>query len=308
MVKISKLFFLYVILLILIGLKGSILISLIFVFLHELVHYFVAKKMHFKGYYIEILPMGTVLNLKDLNDAEPFEDFVISIAGPIFNLLCGVIFFGGAKIFSIDGQLIKDIYLSNFALGIFNLIPAFPLDGGRIVRDILQTRTIYKRANKIAVKISVVSGISVFIIFILTAIFSKINFSILIMAIFILFSTYKEKERIVYVIMSDIVKKRLKFLDRGYMENRQLSVNYNWDLLKLLSVVDKNKYNIFLVLNDDMEYVGTIYEAEVIKALKLYGNISIEEYIGIKRYNDEARAINKLTEKSIEEWEDWADN
>ncbi|WP_461207244.1 M50 family metallopeptidase [Clostridium sp. DL1XJH146] len=308
MVKISKLFFLYVILLILIGLKGNILISLIFVFLHELVHNVIAKKFHFKGYYIEIMPIGTVLNLKDLNDAEPFEDFVISIAGPIFNVLCGVFFWGVSKFFLVDWQIIKDIYLSNFALGIFNLIPAFPLDGGRIARDILQTRTIYKRANKIAVKISVVSGICVFIIFILTAVFNKINISILIMSIFILFSTYKERERIVYVIMSDIVKKRLKFLDRGYMENRQLSVSYSWDLLKLLSIVDKNKYNIFSVLNSDMEYVGTIYEAEVIQALKLYGNISIEEYIGIKKYNDEERAINKLTEKSIEEWEDWADN
>lgn len=82
--------------------------------------------------------------------------------------------------------------------------------------------------------------------------------------------------------MKDIIKKKIKFLKRGYIENRGISVHYKKDLLFILSLVEKNKYNMFLILNDDMKLIKTIYEEETIEALKIYGNISIEEYINIR--------------------------
>ncbi len=61
-----------------------------------------------------------------------------------------------------------------------------------------------------------------------------------------------------------------------------MSVHYNNTLLQTLSLIDKNKYYIFAVLDDNMKILDTLYENEILEALKNYGNIKIGEFINIK--------------------------
>ncbi|MBC8062961.1 MAG: hypothetical protein H7Y18_20205 [Clostridiaceae bacterium] len=98
---------------------------------------------------------------------------------------------------------------------------------------------------------------------------------------FIIYCAYKEKERIVYVIMGDIIKKKYKIISRGYIENRSISIFYKMSLLYAMGLVEKGRYNIFTVLNEEIEVVDIVYEQEIIEALKAYGNISIEEFINM---------------------------
>ena len=82
MIKFNKFFIPYIFLLIVIGFRGELLISFILVILHEIVHYLTAVAFGFSGFDIKILPIGAVLRLKDLDEATPFEDLVISLSGP----------------------------------------------------------------------------------------------------------------------------------------------------------------------------------------------------------------------------------
>lgn len=61
---------------------------------------------------------------------------------------------------------------------------------------------------------------------------------------------------------------------------------YKKGLVNVLSLVDKNKFNSFYILNDDMELISIIHEDELIKALKDYGNITLEEYVQLKKKNN----------------------
>ncbi|MCS4454328.1 hypothetical protein JQ038_02105 [Clostridium botulinum] len=108
------------------------------------------------------------------------------------------------------------------------------------------------------------------------------NFNLGIISLFITGFSLKEKERVAYIIMRHIVKKRCKFIKRGYIENQNVSVHYNNTLLQTLSLIDKNKYYIFAVLDDNMKILDTLYENEILEALKNYGNIKIGEFINIK--------------------------
>ncbi|KOA21277.1 stage IV sporulation protein FB [Clostridium homopropionicum DSM 5847] len=299
-IKISKLFFPYIILLIIIGFKGKLLISFILVFLHELVHFIVAKKLGFKGFYIEILPIGAVLRLKDLDEADPKEDMIISLSGPLFNLFLAAIFYLISKFHY--NYYYEYLVMSNLALGIFNLIPAFPLDGGRIVRDLFSFKTYYKNANKITVKISIVLGVLITLYSLILLIFDKRSISMMVLGVFIIIASYKEKERIVYLIMGDIINKKYKFNKKGYIENRSISMHLKKSLLEALSIIDKNKYNIFIILNSEMKAVNVIYEGELIEAIKIYGNISIEEYL---KNTDEIDKMDKFAKKTIDQWNSW---
>lgn len=281
MIKVNKFFAPYILFLLIIGFKGKLTIAFITVFFHELSHYFTARTLGFSGFDIEILPIGALLNLKDLDEASPKEDFIISVSGPIFNLIMAIIFYFLYTYFKQD--ILYQFLVSNFALGCFNLIPAFPLDGGRVLRDILSRYYIYKIANLKTVKCSIIVGI-ILMFYCFYLFFRGIfNMNIGLIAIFIIMSSIKEKERITYLIMGDIIKKKCKFLKRGYIENKSISVHQNTYLVTMMSIVDRNKYNMFTILDDDMRVKAILYEDEIVDALKEFGNITAEELIQIEK-------------------------
>ena len=82
-----------------------------------------------------------------------------------------------------------------------------------------------------------------------------------------------------YITMGNIVKKRRKLLKDNYIENKNISVYYKQGLVNVLALVDRNKFNTFYILDDDMKLIYILYEDELIEALKSYGNMTVEEYI-----------------------------
>ncbi|MFU7517991.1 peptidase M50, partial [Clostridium sp. HCS.1] len=73
----------------------------------------------------------------------------------------------------------------------------------------------------------------------------------------------------------NIVKKRKKLLKDNYIENKSISVYYNQGLVNVLALVDRNKFNTFYILNDDMKLIYILHEDELIEALKSYGNMTV---------------------------------
>ena len=272
MFKLNKYFIPYILVLFLLGFRGELFISFFIVFIHELVHYLTARLLGFSGFVVEAIPIGAVLKVKDLDEASPMEDFIISISGPLFNLILAAIFyFTSYKLF----------FISNLSIGLLNFLPALPLDGGRMLRDLLLRKTIYKRANVLTIYVSFFIGYTLVIYNFILFYRGRANINLLLIAFFIIYCAYKEKERIVYVIMGDIIKKKNKILSRGYIENKSISIFYKKSLLYALRLVEKGRYNIFTILNEDIEVIDTVYEGEIIEALKRYRNISIEEFINM---------------------------
>ncbi|EJO5346435.1 M50 family metallopeptidase [Clostridium botulinum] len=280
MVKINKYFIPYVVLLFYLGYKGSFLLSICVVFVHELIHYVTARYLGFTGFNIEIYPLGLSLKLDKLENANFKEDLLISLSAPVTNIFFAIIFCIAYREFNNVNLYL--LYKSNLIIGLFNFMPALPLDGGRILRDLLCFKTFYRKANEITINISI--AISVFFMLVYIFLFMKgyNNFNLGIISLFIIGISLKEKERVAYIIMRHIVKKRYKFIKKGYIENQNVSVHSENTLLKTLSLIDKNKYSIFTVLDDNMEIVDILYENEILEALKIYGNIKIDEFIKIK--------------------------
>jgi len=154
------------------ALFGVIVTLLLFaiVVLHELGHSWAALHYGVPVKQIVLLPIGGVAQLARMPE-KPIQEFVIAIAGPLVNVGLGVILvliapyagfdFTLGKISANLSELARAsmssvfayIFISNLFLAVFNLLPAFPMDGGRVLRAILATRMSYPRATAIAVTI-----------------------------------------------------------------------------------------------------------------------------------------------------------
>ncbi len=136
-----------------------------FVTLHELGHALTARRFGIHTQDIVLLPIGGVSRMERLPDT-PKEEFWITAAGPLVNLALALLFGGflllsgglqGATLtavlsFSSSSILLQFAWM-NALLGIFNLIPAFPMDGGRILRAALATRMPAPQATRTAATI-----------------------------------------------------------------------------------------------------------------------------------------------------------
>ncbi len=247
------------------------------IIIHEFIHLITARILGYSGFSIDILPIGASLKLRDLDESTPRDDIIISISGPMGNFFIALFCYFLNSYYSRVG--LQEFANYNIVIGVFNLIPAFPLDGGRILRDLLNYKFIYKKANKIALNISIGIGYIFGAIFLITLYMKSINVDVLFFSVFILIISYREKRRIAYIIMGYIVKKKEKLIRRGYLENKSISVYYKLNILQLIELIDKNKYNEFIVLDENMNMLGILYEEDILNAIKDLGNITLEEVL-----------------------------
>nr|WP_243156872.1 site-2 protease family protein [Clostridium perfringens] len=176
-------------------------------------------------------------------------------------------------------EYIYSTYEINLVLFIFNLLPTYPLDGGKILGAILEEKMIFKDVNNILIKISYSFGIAFILLSILgVVILGEINITSILAGIFIIYLSYNERRKVMYIIMGDITKKRERLINKKYIDSRVTSVYCEQDMVNLLRIIDKNRFNIFYVLDEEMNLLYVLRENQIIETLKTIGNINLREY------------------------------
>lgn len=133
------------------------------VFLHELGHALAARKFGRPTLDITLLPIGGVARIQG-SKPDPWSDGWIAIAGPIVNFAIALVLMLGiflgllpsvdlTKISITDLSWAQQLLIANIAIGVFNLLPLFPLDGGRILRSLLCYFTTRERAIDLSARI-----------------------------------------------------------------------------------------------------------------------------------------------------------
>ena len=254
------------------NLIGSItLIAFLFtsVFFHELSHSMVSISKKIKVKKIILLPIGGMALTENFPE-DPKQEFLISVAGPLFNFAVVILLAALVSLFDfipfpwdflekgIDFSLMNypvfALMYVNLMLGSFNLlVPALPLDGGRVWRSLLAIPFGKTKATKFIAKLSELIALILFV----AAVFGG-GIILALIAVFIFFASKQEneiqqmKETLKGVKLDSIIKKKIPMLEKN--------MNFN-ELLELMK--EKNIHAFFIREKNKIKYI----DLELIKKI-----------------------------------------
>jgi len=232
-----------------------------------------AKRFGINVKQITLLPMGGVASM-DAIPEKPSQEFLISIAGPTFNLLlAGILYFPllaliGKQAFfapslSTWPRTFAYIFWINPILAAFNLLPAFPMDGGRILRSILAQKLDYRRATSIAVNLGHIFAI----FFGYTGIVNG-NIFLILIAIFIYMAASQEGAQV------DVRETIKKFLVKDVLPKEFLTLGAEIPLSKVLELVFHSHQEDFPVV-ESHKLVGFITRSDIIVSIHQFGTAKL---------------------------------
>jgi Zn-dependent protease/predicted transcriptional regulator len=243
-----------------------ILCIFITVLMHELRHALTAKNFGIKTKDITLLPIGGLARLERLPE-KPSEELLVAFAGPFVNIILAFITSLFITLPNTSEEMVAQLengvnannfflnfYLVNIVLAIFNLIPAFPMDGGRVLRALLSYKLERHHATKIAARIGQVLALG----FVFLGFFS--NPFLIFIGIFVFMGAQIESE---YT--------ETKYMLKGYkvrdvIMKQYPTIDYNETLETAVKMMLDSQNKHFLVTENNIP-MGTINREQIIEAL-----------------------------------------
>jgi Zn-dependent protease len=243
------------------------------ILMHEFGHALTARRFGVMTKDIILLPIGGIARLAKLPD-NPLQEFQVAIAGPLVNIVLAVLLSGYYLIFDfpdLSSQVavsetdlignytffIPSLIFLNIVLAFFNLLPAFPMDGGRILRSLLAT----KLGRLKATRISVFLGQAIAILMVFYSVM-EYSFSTGLIGIFIYFTASQEYR---WVRRESILSNyQVGQVFRTHFTPLYLSEK----IQKAYDLMLRNGEKNFLVYNYENQPFGTLAETSIINALR----------------------------------------
>ncbi|EKF84850.1 CBS domain-containing protein [Methanobacterium formicicum] len=243
-----------------VDLNAALLITLLFVtvVLHELAHSYVAQRYGIGIEKIVLLPIGGISAMEELPE-EPGQEFRIAIAGPLVNILialvCYGLFFVLLQSYPTIASFLNYFALVNVILGAFNLIPAYPMDGGRVLRAFLAGRMSYLQATETA------ASVGKFLAIIMAVVGIFWNYFLILIALFIYIGADAEyKEIMISTLLEGIKVKEI-------MTPQVRTVPPATQVEELMEVMFQNKHMGYPVTDGD-NLLGIITFNDISRANK----------------------------------------
>lgn len=175
-IKIKPLFVVYVFLCMYFGWYNDIFFYVVTLILHEYGHYIATIKLGYKVDGLIFALYGSAL--KTSNCYKPKDEIIIAISGPMVNIVIILFLLASWWLFPSLYLFTKPFLMANLLVLIFNMLPIYPLDGGRIMLSYLSKKIPRTRLERTSQKVCVVLGVILLLLFVYS-IFIAINYSLL---------------------------------------------------------------------------------------------------------------------------------
>jgi stage IV sporulation protein FB len=270
-VRLNRFFLLLFFLYFLLGLMPQGLIAFGVVIIHELAHVITATGYGIKVREVELLPFGGVARIEAGLEENPATETVVALAGPLTNGIMLVAALGAKKLGWGNPEWLPFFIRANVLVGCFNLLPALPLDGGRIYRAWLAGRIGLKEATERAADLGRLFAIGFAGVGLFALVHGKTDYNLFVAAVFLYYAASREKGSAMYLFLRYLARKKAVLARRGAMLSRQVVAVETTPLKDLVRYFVPGKYHLVTVLDHNRRVLRVLTETEVIDGMLTYG-------------------------------------
>lgn len=230
----------------------------IFTILHELSHFLVAKKLGYMAKKIRLNFFGA--SLEGLDDFSLADEIKIVFAGPLFNLFVIILCYLSFWFYPESYNFLNEILLANIALLLFNFLPIYPLDAGRIILAFLTKSKTRVDALKLTKLISICFISALFGIF-LFSFFFNFNFTLGFVCVNLMTLLLKESKGASYK-RELFARHKLKLIKKGLLE-KNVYVKNDTPLYSLFKFIDDYHFVNFFFVDKNFDVKNILSEMEL---------------------------------------------
>lgn len=260
------------------GFLAVFLLSFALVLLHEGCHAAVASLYGFRAREVELLPFGGVARIDGLFEDNPNAELAIAAAGPACNLILAMAAISLDRFLPLSPDRVRMFIDVNLGMAAINLLPALPLDGGRMLRGILGRRFDVVRVTRGSALFGMVAAGGLVFFFAWGALHAVLNLSVLLMALFLLLSARREFQMAPYMLYRGLTGKAVGLTGDTALPVRQLMVRQDMRLGTMAHRLVPHFYHIITVVDGGGHPIGTVHEEELVQGILSRG---IEAEIGV---------------------------
>lgn len=260
----SPLFIIFAFCVIYFGWLGEFLIYLLVMLLHELAHYVCAKILGYRLNKILFMPYGAQVGGQS-NIFLPKHEIIIALAGPVLNLVLVLLTVVVWWFFPITYAYTQEFIRANLVLGAFNLLPAFPLDGGRVLASVFGSKVSRLKVLRAMRVVGVVFTI-LFAVAFVCSVFWGLNLTFIFIATFLLISSFQSDADIYYE--RTYVKNFSPDKTKKPLPLKTFVVSQSTSPYELIKHIKGNNFTQFAVLNEHYEIIEVLTEAQILNSIK----------------------------------------
>ncbi len=236
------------------------------VIIHELGHVFAAKSYEWRIIEIHLLPFGGMASVDPKSATSLWEEFIVAIAGPLQNFLMVILGIGLNKLGVWSNEWTTFFIQANLWIGLFNLLPIFPLDGEKLLKAFLYLLFSYRTANHISLFISMV--VALIFLSISSGVIGtmKIHINGTILGIFFLYMNWMELKQLPYRFMKFLVTKaeEKKELNK---KAAKVFIKEEQTVIQALRLMKRDQKHMFYLLSNEGEIVAVLPEDRLLHSL-----------------------------------------
>jgi len=277
-IKVSGFFGAFFLVMIFLGMAAEALCLLFALIIHEVGHISVAKMLGCQFDRLVIQPLGGYLYLDQLIEVQPQIEARVALAGPLANLLTVAVVMA---IVPHQAYLASYFIRANLILMAFNLLPALPLDGGRVLRARLAEWFSFYRATKIIIASGFICGLLLLAFAVYIGFQGSLNPTIIAAGVFLLYNAYVERRQLLIPLIRYVLRRQRSLQTKKFLAAHVLVAAPGARVNEVLKQIRPQKYYQISVLDKNYKIKGVLTEHQLLHQIRAgTGQRSLLDVVG----------------------------
>jgi stage IV sporulation protein FB len=247
----------------------ELLTLFVIVFIHELGHVSMAKGFGWRVKEVQLLPFGGVAVVEESGNIPAFEEIWVALAGPIQNAWMAIFAYMMMQFSSSDLVWWEYFLQANIMIGLFNMMPILPLDGGKVFVSLLSFQLCYYKTLHIGAWLSLIFSSGIVIYSLISAnMFGGIQLNLLMIGLFLVYSNWISYRHIPYLFRRFLINREgrgLHHLAQGTSAH-PIIVGGDKDITTMVHMFMRERYHLIFVLSKQGTIQKVLTEQHLIRS------------------------------------------